>query len=295
MSHASVVSSASVPGATVPSENRRKPLAISAVEAALKPPTRERIESIDYFAETESTNRHLLHTALPPTDKARVALADYQTGGRGRQGRQWTMPFGAGIALSVAWRFASRPDDLSAFSLAAGAATRRAIGSACNVWVELKWPNDLIVAGGKLGGILIELGTQGAGCLVVAGVGINVDVPGEVLDGIEGFSQGARNLRAAAPAATVDRDRLAACLIDELVDLFAGYAATGFAPYRAEFEQAHILQNQSVKLHTTVGIQHGRVLGIASDGALLVEDANGRAERFIAGDVTVRSDVDARN
>jgi BirA family biotin operon repressor/biotin-[acetyl-CoA-carboxylase] ligase len=199
------------------------------------------------------------------------------------------MPPGAGIALSAAWRYEPKPAALSALSLAVGAAARRAIADVSGVEVGLKWPNDLILAGRKLGGILVDLGTTAGGaCHVVAGIGINVAVPAEYLAQVSSSRHGATDLAAAIAPDTIARSALAAALIERLVELFAGYAASGFAPYRAEWLKAHVLDGARVELETPVGVETGTVRGIEDDGALIVENAQGAKRRFITGDVTLR-------
>jgi BirA family biotin operon repressor/biotin-[acetyl-CoA-carboxylase] ligase len=200
------------------------------------------------------------------------------------------MPAGAGVALSASWRFAAMPADFSALSLAVGAAARRAIRDAAALEVGLKWPNDLIVDGGKLGGILVELDRLADGaCHVVAGIGVNVRLPPAVLATVSDAPGGARDLAGAVPGRCIDRADVARALIERLAALFAGYAATGFAPYRAEWLAAHVLDGAAIALTSSAGTAYGTVRGIGPDGALLVENESGETQRVVSGDVTVRS------
>lgn len=258
------------------------------IEASLDPQIRQRIESIERFFDLESTNRHLLERSPPESGLMRVAVAEYQHGGRGRRGRRWTMPPGTGIAFSAAWRFDSALRDLPALSLAVGAAARRAIHDVVGLDVGLKWPNDLVVDGGKLGGILVEQAElRDGGSYVVAGIGLNVGVPETVLAAVSDWPGGARDLARAAQA-PVDRSRVVCALTERLVELFAGFAAAGFEPYRAEWLTAHVLDGAAVELRTDAGIDNATVLGIAGDGALLVRTGAGRTRRILSGDVTLR-------
>lgn len=260
------------------------------IEAAVGADALQHVEGIEIADEIESTNRALLERAPPAAGRLRVMLAEHQTGGRGRRGRSWIMPAATGIALSVAWCFAQRPAGLSALSLAVGAATRRALADSVGIDIGLKWPNDLILDGGKLGGILIELEAPVTGaCHVVAGIGLNVAVPAATLAAASNLRHGARNLAPAVPGQDLDRSAIAGALIARLVELFAGYADTGFAPYRAEWLAAHVLEGEAVTLDSPAGIESGTVRGIGDDGALVVEDAAGERRRIISGDVTVRA------
>jgi BirA family transcriptional regulator, biotin operon repressor / biotin---[acetyl-CoA-carboxylase] ligase len=282
---------------SVPSSDSSEVAAIevASIESALAETTRACIESIEHSLVLESTNRVLLDGRPPASGKARVMIAEFQTAGRGRRGRSWTMPAGAGVALSVSWRFAQAPDSLAALSLAVGAAARRAIADVTGLRAGLKWPNDLIVDGGKLGGILIELSRLADGsCHVVAGIGINVRLPPEVLASVSDSPVGARDLAGSAPGWPIDRNAVARALIERAVELFAGYATAGFEPYRAEWLAAHVLDGKPVELTNGAGTTHGTVRGIGPDGALIVESESGERTRFISGDITVRA-RDARD
>lgn len=269
--------------------SERRGLDVAALTASLSATARGRIEGIERFEECESTNRRLLESAWPAAGRMRVALAEYQSAGRGRQGRRWLMPRGTGIALSAAWAFPVAPRELTALSLAVGAATRRAITDATGIEVGLKWPNDLMLDGGKAGGILVETDRNAAGaCRVVAGIGINVAVPAEVLASLSDLRGGARDLASARPGAAIDRSQLAAAVIERLVELFAAFADSGFAPYRGEWLAVHVLADRRIELRSTQGSALGTVRGIDVDGALIVEDAAGRRQRILSGDISVR-------
>lgn len=256
---------------------------------ALGPALAGRIESLTHALVLESTNRLLLEGDAPAPGRSRVAIAEYQHGGRGRRGRRWLMPPGAGLALSVSWRHAGRPEALAALSLAAGAVARRAVREVARVDIGLKWPNDLVADGGKLGGILVELGRLADGsCHVVVGIGINVRVPARYLATVSDWQHGARDLAGIAGGARVDRTALAARLVAHLLGLFADYPVAGFAGYRAEWLGSHVLEGLDVEISSAADTATGTVRGVDSDGALIVEDAAGRARRILSGDVSVR-------
>lgn len=260
-----------------------------AILAGLAPAAVRRIERLECLFEIDSTNRYLLDRAVPEHGRAAVAFAEYQHGGRGRNGRRWSMPPGAGIAMSAAWQFRVPPADLSALSLAVGAAARRAIADAAQLDVGLKWPNDLFADGRKLGGILVELGQLPGGAThVVAGIGINVGLSASFLDLVGNHRHQARNI-ANGQAAPVDRSRLAGSLVGHLVELFVDYSERGFEPYREEWLEAHVLNDQRVEIESRSGVECGRVTGIGADGALIVEDDSGHERRVVSADVSVRA------
>jgi len=265
---------------------------VAAVTGLLSAWARERLERIEHFAEIASTNRHLLESARPVAGRLRVALSEHQTAGRGRQGRRWLMPHGSGIALSAAWVFATAPRELAALSLAVGAAARRAIHDATGIDVGLKWPNDLMLDRGKAGGILVEVDREDSGAArVVAGIGINVNVPPAILATLSDMRGGARDLAGARPGVAIDRASLAAALIERLVELFAGFADSGFAPYRGEWLAAHVLADARIEIRSAHGVATGTVRGIDGDGALIVEDAAGARQRVLSGEITIRESV----
>ena len=264
-------------------------LELAAIEVLLAPATLERVSRVECLFEIESTNRYLLDGPAPDDGRCCIAIAEHQFGGRGRNGRQWKMPPGAGIALSASWRFADPPQDLSTFGLAVGAVARRAIAKFADVGIGLKWPNDLIAADRKLGGVLVELARLGDGAThVVAGIGLNVSLPVNYLGEVGNRHHAARNI-ADRNGSLPDRNRLAAALITQLVTLFTEFADTGFGPYREEWLAAHVLDGKIVELETAAGIDVGRVVGIGSDGALLVENDARATRRFVSADVSVRS------
>jgi BirA family biotin operon repressor/biotin-[acetyl-CoA-carboxylase] ligase len=261
-----------------------------ALRRALAPATARRLARLEVFTELDSTNRHLLASRPPAPGELAACLAEYQTAGRGRRGRRWLAPLGGGLCISAGWQFAGSPRDLSALTLAVGVVARRALADVAGLDVALKWPNDLALDERKLGGILLELAAEAQGrCYVVAGIGINVALPPESLAKLSDWPRGAIDLATALRGAPPSRVLLAARLLDGLADLFASYAETGFAPYRAEWRAADFLLGRRVKLDDPSAPSTGTARGIDGDGALLIETAGGDRRREISGDVSVRS------
>jgi BirA family transcriptional regulator, biotin operon repressor / biotin---[acetyl-CoA-carboxylase] ligase len=262
----------------------------AALRSALSSHVAARLAALEVFTELESTNRHLLG-APPPPGMLRACIAEYQTAGRGRRGRRWSTPLGAGLCLSVGWQFADAPAGLSALTLAVGVVVRRALARVAGVNIALKWPNDLVWDERKLGGILLELTAEGhGGCHVVAGIGLNVALPPELLPSLSDWPRGAVDLATAcAPRGAPPRAALAIALIEELSELFASYAETGFRAYRDDWRAADYLRGRAVRLDEAAGAVTGTALGIEADGALLIETAPGARRRVVAGDVSVRS------
>ena len=131
-------------------------LDIDRIHAAIGDATHEVLASLEVFDAIESTNSHLMQSPPPAAGFLHVVVTDNQTAGRGRHGRSWLTPPGSGLALSVAYTFARSPDHLPALTLATGVGAIRVLEALEIAGVQLKWPNDLIVNDGKLGGILIQ-------------------------------------------------------------------------------------------------------------------------------------------
>ena len=239
--------------------------------------SRAATESLKVFHELDSTNAYLLGQPAPAPGRLAVALAEFQTAGRGRRGRAWSTPFGGGVMLSTGWRFARPPPTLAALSLAIGVAARAAIARVGVEEVTLKWPNDLVWRDGKLGGILVEVNGDAQGpCYVVAGIGVNVCLSPRTRACIEhAWGRGPVDLTEAGGGRPPSRNRLAAALIDGVHEVLAGYEAGGFAPYRDRWRAADALAGRLVHATASDGEVIGRAAGVDADGALLVATAAG--------------------
>lgn len=254
------------------------------ISASLGEPVRRVLEQLDVLEEVDSTNSFLLGVPKPAPGKFRICLAEYQSGGRGRQGRSWLAPFGRGLCLSVGWQFESQPQDLAALALAAGVVARRAVMALTGLSIQIKWPNDLLFDGKKLGGILVELAAESHGpCQVVVGIGINVSATPELTASPSAWGGGAVDLAMATGDRPPSRNALAVALIEAFVGLLQSYADEGFAGYHAELADADYLQGRRVNADGAVGT----AIGIGADGMLLVETDAG-VSKILAGDVSVR-------
>lgn len=246
------------------------------------------IARLEVFAELGSTNAHLLAAPAPAPGNLTAALAEFQRAGRGRWGRTWNMPPRSGIALSVGWSFAEAPGDLSALSLAAGVAARQAIKAATGRAPALKWPNDLVWADRKLGGILVETAPRpGVSRHVVVGLGLNVSMDDETLWNLGRRPGSAIDLAMMTAGRPPPRNELAARLIEGCFEMFGTFERSGFAAYRDAFREADYLKRRPVTVSDGPNRLSGTAEGVDSNGALILMTGNGR-RRIVAGDVTVR-------
>src|SRR5262249_60241869 len=126
------------------------------IPGGFAPAARARIRRLDTVWTVGSTNTVMMERANPPAGTCEALLAEYQTTGRGRRGRQWIAPPGGAICLSMSWVFGEVPRDLGALGLVVGVCALRGLTRLGVRDLRLKWPNDLLIRGRKLGGILIE-------------------------------------------------------------------------------------------------------------------------------------------
>ena len=241
------------------------------------------LELVDTCA---STSTLLLERARSGAPSCSVIACELQSAGRGRRGNNWQSGLGGSLTFSLLWRFAQGAAGLSGLSLAAGVAAARALESAGIAGVQLKWPNDLLHAGRKLGGILIEVHGDAQGpTAVVVGVGLNVCLHERLRDEITQAVTDVASIAAEVP----QRNRLLGAMLVELAQVMGLFAAQGFAPLRDEWIARHAHQGKAIIL-TSAGenLVSGRAVGVAEDGALLVETARG-VERFVSGELSLRT------
>lgn len=233
---------------------------------------------------TVSTNTELLRCSAPPRG-SRVLLAERQTGGRGRRGRDWASPLAAHVYLSVLRGFAGGLAQLGGLSLVAGVAVAEALRGLGHAQVQLKWPNDLVVDGRKLGGLLVEGGGEFAGpARAVIGIGLNVHMPPAFAERID---QPWTDLDQVA-GEPVQRNAVATAVLAALLPALEQFEAEGLAPFLSRYAALDSLAGREVRVELGGAWQDGRALGLAEDGALRVE-IEGREQPVHAGEVSVRA------
>jgi BirA family biotin operon repressor/biotin-[acetyl-CoA-carboxylase] ligase len=249
------------------------PLAVTSIATALGS-LASRFD-VDVLAECDSTNARLLVRAGTGAPSGSVIAAERQTVGRGRLGRQWFSAPGDSLTFSLLWRFPAGAA-LGGLSLAVGVAVAEALAAMGVDQVALKWPNDILLEGRKLGGILIEL----AAPAVVIGVGLNLRLPA-------GLPAELRTVAAALNRPT-DRNELLARLLLALRATLGTFAVGGFQTLRPRWMALNAHADASVQVLSEFAPPLvGRCLGVADDGALLVKTVAG-VQRVISGDVSLR-------
>ncbi len=233
------------------------------------------------YAALESTNDVARALAQAGAPAGTVVLADHQTRGRGQHGRTWHAPAGQAVLLSAVLRPPLPAGEAAAgtVSLRVGLAAAGAIEPFASVPVGLKWPNDLVAAGAKLGGILVEGAMTGGSFHAVGGVGVNVlqrpeDFPADL--------DGAAVSVAMLGGAAVSRADLAGALATALAGLAVAPAAPLSPAELREFARRDILRHQAI---TIDGAPAGTAVGLDADGALRVERPDGSIARYRGGTV----------
>lgn len=242
------------------------------------------IASLSVAWSVDSTNSELLRQDTPAAGCA-VLLAERQTGGRGRRGRSWASPLAAHIYLSLARRFGGGLARLGGLSLVAGVAVAEGLRDLGLSRVGLKWPNDLVIDGRKLGGLLVEGGGEAGGPVrAVIGLGLNVRMPAAQAGLID---QPWLDLAQALPGPT-SRNAVARAVLGRLPPALALFDAEGLAPFRPRYAALDALHGQRVVVRLDRGDVFGTAEGIAEDGALRLRTPQGLRD-FHAGEVSVRA------
>lgn len=266
-----------------------------AIRSSLCEDVAARLFRFETFPEIASTNSYLMQQKAPPPGQACVAITDNQTNGRGRYGRTWQSPPGSGLCLSIAYTFATQPENLPALTLAIGLGVIDSLETLGVPGVQLKWPNDLIADNGKLGGILTETQGQAAsGVSVVTGVGLNVDLQEKLDFGAE--TDSARHVTDLAGIVGQEppRDVLAAQLIEGLCTTFIDYEAGGFGVFIRKWPDRDWLLGRELTIDTPNRQVAGVGVGIADDGALLVDTGSGAASRITSGSIVMAGSRETR-
>ncbi|MCG8432570.1 MAG: bifunctional biotin--[acetyl-CoA-carboxylase] ligase/biotin operon repressor BirA [Gammaproteobacteria bacterium] len=244
----------------------------------------ERLAGLSVLQSTDSTNTWLKDKHDYTAPGIFACFSEHQTAGRGRRGRSWVSPFGANLYFSVSWPFPQLPPDFAALSLVVAVSVKQALEEFAVRDVELKWPNDIYVNGGKLGGILLEVvGEPPGACRVIIGIGLNVDMPASARQNID---QAWTDLRASC-ADLPDRNVLAGRLLSRLFTALHLFQEEGFAVFRDQWDSADMLAGKAVAIKVADRTVAGRAAGIDQDGALLVRRGEDEM-RFTSGDVSLR-------
>lgn len=256
---------------------------------ALLGPWAQRVE-LAILPECDSSNSRLMAEAEAGAASGRVILCERQTAGRGRRGRSWLAPPGGSLAFSLLWRLPPHAPPPMGLSLAVGLAVAQALEESGAVGIGLKWPNDILLHGRKLGGILVELSSGRQGLALVIGIGLNLCLPADFpyLPDLS-YGRPADLAEALVDAPLPEENALFACLLRHLIQVLDRFNTGGFAGLRQDWLARHAFQDLEVRLSSDHGAPvDGHCLGVADDGALLLRLADGGVARILAGEVSLR-------
>ncbi len=255
-----------------------------AIQQCLSPEMAASIAGIEVHWILPSTNSYLLNRGNAESGNASVCIAEIQTQGRGRRGRNWVSPFGGNIYLSFLSRFQSGAVGLGGVSLVASVAVIRALQRLGVPDVGLKWPNDILARGRKLAGILLEVVGESSGpCTVVTGVGLNYRMPAMSAKAIDQDWIDIASLSEGLPG----RNRLVAAIIEELVNAYDIFTHGGLVRFLDEWHELDCYRGQSVILQGVNGALQGIENGVDEQGALRLALADG-VHTFHSGEVSLR-------
>ena len=237
-------------------------------------------QHIEHFHLIGSTNDYLM--ALGAGADLKVAVAEGQLAGRGRRHKAWVSPYTRSLSISLG-RHTSRPlAELGGLSTVVGMVLCKLVRAMGVTDAGLKWPNDLLVSGHKLCGILVELNRTDQGVVVVVGVGVNVSLTtAEIAE----VTQPVTDL--VSHGVGLDRTRLAIEVITAIDLGLRQFQQQGFASFVDDFNALHLYHEQICNIHIGDRVEQGRAVGIGDDGALLL-DINGSVQAFHGGEVSLR-------
>lgn len=254
------------------------------IQSALTPQSRALLHELDLHDAIDSTNAEALRRIERGVAPGLVVSAEHQTAGRGRRGRGWVSPRSSNIYVSAVWQFQRGVEAMDGLSLAVGVAVAEALDQRGLDSIVLKWPNDLLHGGAKLGGILVETSGHAAGpTSVVVGIGVNLAMPeAEAAEIDQQWTDAAR-----AGGISGGRNALLAALLNNLLPLLADFEAQGFGPWRERWLTRNAHAGQRVVLRSGDREVVGVVQGVDDSGALLL-DLGGTVQAFNGGELSLR-------
>lgn len=240
---------------------------------------------LEYFDETDSTNIRARKLAEEGAPHGTLVVADRQTAGKGRRGKSWVSPAGTGIWMSMVLRPVMSPMSASMLTLIAGLAVVRGVKESTGFEAMIKWPNDAVLNGKKICGILTEMSTE-VECIryVIPGIGINVNID----DFPEEIRATATSLKLEA-GRSIKRSLVIAAVADSFEYYYDIFMKTcDMLGLRDDYNKALVNLNREVLVLDPRGQYKGKALGIDNEGSLLVRREDGNISAVISGEVSVR-------
>ena len=257
------------------------PLYMEEIQQTLR--TKRLGQKIHYLPEVDSTNLYAHRLAEKGGLEGEIVIAESQTQGKGRMGRSWVSPPNLNLYLSIILRPKLPPLHAPQITLMSAVALAETVQSFVPFPPEIKWPNDVMVKGKKLAGILTESSCSPDSILfVVLGIGVNLNFPRELMPASIRESATSVMMLAQRP---VDRSAFALQLIQNLDRCYGDLEERGFPSMAERWGNFFHLRGKRVRVEMFDQPVLGKAMGIDGDGALILEDEKGTRQRIVAGDV----------
>lgn len=240
---------------------------------------------IDYHDEINSTNERAKQLAREGALHGMIVIAEKQLQGKGRLGRFWYSPSGTGIWLSMILRPKILPFEAPKLTLLAGVAAARAIQQVAHLTPEIKWPNDILLEGKKVSGILTEMSAEmDAINFVIVGIGINVNL---LPEDFEPELKDIATSLAIQKGEKISRVHLLQCFLREMEALYEEFLHNGFADILDEWKQWTNLLGRRVKINMISDEFLATIVDIDDSGSLVVEREGGEIQHVFSGEVSL--------
>lgn len=261
------------------------PEILSKVEIASRLQTKWAGRTLYYYDETGSTNTDVKRLAEEGAPHGTLVVADLQTAGRGRKGRNWESPAGTTISMSLLLRPEFAPDHASGLTLVMALAVAKALAEVCETEFKIKWPNDIVLNNKKVCGILTEMSAELDYIhYVVIGIGINVNLmqfPDDIKDMATSVLKETGQI--------VSRSEIVERVLYYFEKYYETYLKTlDLSGLSEEYNAILVNRDRMVRVLDPKGQYQGTARGITSDGELIVEKEDGSTVQVYAGEVSVR-------
>jgi BirA family biotin operon repressor/biotin-[acetyl-CoA-carboxylase] ligase len=238
-----------------------------------------------FFSEIDSTNNEAHRLGVDGAPEGTVVIADSQTKGKGRLQRAWHSPAGMNIYTSIILRPDLKPDHAPQISILAGVSVAEIMDNFCPGMVNLKWPNDVLLQGKKVCGILAQMKTSANRVdFIILGIGINVNID---------YNQLSQDIKNTATSLTIEtgrkisRQELIIGLYENLAKWYKKLMEGGFGAVKEKWLSMAPMIGQRVQIMSENEVISGKALGIDEQGALLLLTAEDRKIKISAGDATI--------
>jgi BirA family transcriptional regulator, biotin operon repressor / biotin---[acetyl-CoA-carboxylase] ligase len=241
---------------------------------------------VKYVESVPSTQKIAHSLAQEGAEEGTAVIADEQTEGRGRLLRSWHSPKGTGIWMSIILKPQLPPQKAPQFTLIAAVAVVQAIEEVCGISPEIKWPNDILLNGRKVTGILTELQAEADKInSIIIGIGMNVNQKAE--DFPEELQSIATSLFLEKEE-KISRVKLIQKVMEKLEMYYDLYMEKGFTPIKLLWESYAVSIGRQITARTITGSIHGKALGINEDGVLRIQDEEGQIHEVYSADIELR-------